>query len=390
MDSLSPELLDRVVAERLSGEALQAQINHFKEMKNALILLNSIPDSAIVLNSYRQVIFANKAFCDFVKLEDSEILGMRLGEIVKCEHSGLEPGGCGMSAYCSVCGALNSMMRTIVFDGKCMDECRLTTQDLDAFEFEVSTSPYETEIGSFVFTHLKDISEQKRKQILERTFLHDLLNSVGGMRGLVELLAAGDGQEEFSGMVLDLTDEIIDEIRTHQMLYSAEKGETELELRALQSTDILKKLEPFFKNREVALNKKLKIVNIGEPFEIQSDEILLNRVLINLIKNAFEASQQGMVVVATVRKEGDEALFTVHNNTFIERNVQLQVFKRSFSTKGTGRGIGTYSMRLITEKYLKGSISFESHPESGTTFTVRLPLNPQSNLKRGLTQAEQF
>ena len=374
MGSLSPELLNRVVAERLSGEPLQSQINHFREMNNVLMVLNTIPDSAIVLNSYRQVVFANKAFCEFVMLDESEFLGKRLGEIVKCEYSGLEPGGCGMSEFCSVCGALNSMMSTIVFDGKCNDECRMTTEDLNAFEFEISTTPYETELGTFVFTCLKDISEEKRKEMLERTFLHDLLNSVGGMRGIVELLAVGEGREEFSSMVLDLTDEIIDEIRSHQMLYSAEKGEIELELQSLRSIDILKNIEPFFKNREVAMKKALKIVNIGEPFEFRSDETLLNRVLINLIKNAFEASQQGMIVAATVRREGDDALFSVHNNTFIERDVQLQIFKRSFSTKGTGRGIGTYSMRLITEKYLKGSIGFESHPETGTTFTVRLPV----------------
>lgn len=34
--------------------------------------------------------------------------------------------------------------------------------------------------------------------------------------------------------------------------------------------------------------------------------------------------------------------------------VQLQIFNRSFSTKGKGRGTGTYSMKLLTKRYLKG------------------------------------
>ncbi len=55
------------------------------------------------------------------------------------------------------------------------------------------------------------------------------------------------------------------------------------------------------------------------------------------------------------------------------REVQLQIFQRSFSTKGLGRGLGTYSVRLLTERYLKGSVSFTSSAEFGTTFRVRCP-----------------
>jgi len=53
--------------------------------------------------------------------------------------------------------------------------------------------------------------------------------------------------------------------------------------------------------------------------------------------------------------------------------VQLQVFQRSFSTKGPGRGIGTYSIRLLVSRYLRGTVDFESSKEQGTTFRVHLP-----------------
>ena len=35
--------------------------------------------------------------------------------------------------------------------------------------------------------------------------------------------------------------------------------------------------------------------------------------------------------------------------------VKAQIFERSFSTKGRGRGIGTYSIKLLTERYLEGT-----------------------------------
>jgi signal transduction histidine kinase len=56
------------------------------------------------------------------------------------------------------------------------------------------------------------------------------------------------------------------------------------------------------------------------------------------------------------------------------KEVQMQIFQRSFSTKGKGRGIGTYSIKLLTETYLGGKVSFRSEERHGTTFRIDLPL----------------
>jgi signal transduction histidine kinase len=54
--------------------------------------------------------------------------------------------------------------------------------------------------------------------------------------------------------------------------------------------------------------------------------------------------------------------------------VRAHVFQRSFSTKGTGRGLGTYSIKLLTERYLGGRVWFESAEGQGTTFHVELDI----------------
>jgi sensor histidine kinase regulating citrate/malate metabolism len=64
----------------------------------------------------------------------------------------------------------------------------------------------------------------------------------------------------------------------------------------------------------------------------------------------------------------------VHNPGHIPEQVQLQIFQRSFSTKGPGRGLGTYCMRLIGERYLKGQITFISIEKDGITFKASIPL----------------
>ncbi len=91
-----------------------------------------------------------------------------------------------------------------------------------------------------------------------------------------------------------------------------------------------------------------------------------------MIKNALEASMPGSTVTLLCSKSGENTRFSVHNSTFISPDIQLQLFKRSFTTKGVGRGIGTYSMKLLGEKYLKGKVGFKSSQENGTTFYIDL------------------
>ncbi len=95
---------------------------------------------------------------------------------------------------------------------------------------------------------------------------------------------------------------------------------------------------------------------MGDPSQLQ-------QVILNLMVNARDAMPNG-----------GEVVFEVHNPGVMPETVQRQIFQRSFSTKDeVGRGIGTYSVRLLAEQYLGGRVSFVSEPEAGTIFTVRVP-----------------
>ncbi|NMC40146.1 MAG: ATP-binding protein, partial [Bacteroidales bacterium] len=83
----------------------------------------------------------------------------------------------------------------------------------------------------------------------------------------------------------------------------------------------------------------------------------------------------GETVTISFRTAEDTIIFMVHNPGYIPRDIQLQIFKRSFSTKDPSRGLGTYSVKLLTEHYLKGKVSFCSDPVNGTIFSITLPLN---------------
>ena len=54
-----------------------------------------------------------------------------------------------------------------------------------------------------------------------------------------------------------------------------------------------------------------------------------------------------------------------------------QIFQRFFTTKGPGRGLGTYSVKILVEEYLSGSVLFESTKDKGTIFKVVLNQSKQ-------------
>jgi sensor histidine kinase regulating citrate/malate metabolism len=68
-------------------------------------------------------------------------------------------------------------------------------------------------------------------------------------------------------------------------------------------------------------------------------------------------------------------VFSVWNAEVISPPIASRIFQRNFSTKEEpGRGLGTFSMKLIGEQLLGGRVYFESTSTSGTTFFLRLPI----------------
>jgi signal transduction histidine kinase len=114
----------------------------------------------------------------------------------------------------------------------------------------------------------------------------------------------------------------------------------------------------------------------SEVITLITDDSLTRRILSNMLKNALEGSPEGATVTLGVRADGEHVEFRVHNPGAMPENVQRRIFQRSFSTKGEGRGLGTWSMKLLAEDYLGGAVWFSSTPADGTTFFLELPFRP--------------
>lgn len=100
----------------------------------------------------------------------------------------------------------------------------------------------------------------------------------------------------------------------------------------------------------------------------------LRRVLINLVKNSIEALQNGgLILIRTYAYKENAYLEITDNGQGIPIEKQSQIFQPNFSTKTTGTGLGLAICKKIIESH-NGTISFASVPNSGTTFTISIPL----------------
>jgi signal transduction histidine kinase len=81
---------------------------------------------------------------------------------------------------------------------------------------------------------------------------------------------------------------------------------------------------------------------------LTNDRAQLGRVVGNMI-NALQAAAPAETVTVKCRCTEGWIEFAVHNPSVMPREAQLQVFQRSFSSKRRGRGLGIYSMRLLSE-----------------------------------------
>lgn len=338
--------------------------------------LEQAPLPSIVLNRYRQIVYANAAFLLLLHASaQAQVLGTRIGEALGCRHSDETPLGCGTTPFCAQCGAAKAQVAVAHSPGA-REEYRVARHRAgDDLDLRVWARSAAIDGERFTVLTLLDVSDEKRREALERIFFHDILNTAGGLRGASSLFAvsAGAEREEMAGVVEHLSDLLIGEIEGQRELMAMERGTLELELKDVSVRELIAEVAETLRHHDVAADRDVRLASCPDGLRLRTDPRLLRRVLGNMTKNALEACPAGGAVTMTCAEDGDRVVFSVHNPTEMPEAVKLQVFQRSFSTKGAGRGLGTYSMKLITERYLHGRVRFESAAGAGTTFVAEYP-----------------
>jgi signal transduction histidine kinase len=130
--------------------------------------------------------------------------------------------------------------------------------------------------------------------------------------------------------------------------------------------------QAFFHNIEVIQNLEPLLPQIvGDPGQLQ-------QVFTNLLLNAADAMNgQGQITIASRSFPARDGIVLTFTDTGggIPLEIQDKIFEPFFTTKppGKGTGLGLSIVYGVIQRH-GGTISADSPPHGGTTFTIRLPL----------------
>lgn len=362
-------------------------LNEYKELKTlgyVSRLIAALPYVATILNKNRQIVFSNDVLLENMNLRIEDIIGKRPGEALSCMHASTMEAGCGTSEHCQVCGSVNTILKCQESGKTATDECRIRTRNEkgqeDWLDLEVTATPFAWGNEKFVIFAARDISAEKRKEALERIFFHDVINTAGALQGVVDLLKQIEDPKKiktFIDLLSAVSHDLTEEILNQKSLLAAENGDLAVQQLEFYLKETLEHIIKEYKRHKIALGKEILFEKEGCEITIQTDPVLLKRVIGNMIKNALEAIADDETVRINCTLSRENVTIRVQNPGCMPDPVRKQIFQRSFSTKGKGRGLGTYSMKLLGEKYLHGKVSFSTSEQDGTTFSLELPLRSQ-------------
>ncbi len=352
-------------------------VDMFLKMANGLVA---------VLNVQRQILAVNLALLEALGVSDgAQVLGLRPGEALDCIHAHDCPGGCGTSQVCATCGAVIAMVTCLAHDLPEQRDCLMTVekgglrQDL---YFQVRCNPLSLGGQRFLLLFLRDIPVDQQRATLERVFFHDLNNLINVLLANSEMLTWQEDtawQREVASRIMTASTILAQEVAIQRALSCTEPQAYTLALKDFPVADIMDGLRTLLANHPAAAGKTLDLPAPVANLRLKTDPALLQRILINMLVNAFEATEAGGRVRLWLEAVDGAVTFGVWNRRPIPEGVTPRIFQRNFSTKpGSGRGLGTYSMKLFGETYLHGQVNFTTSATEGTTFRLRLPADGQA------------
>ena len=160
------------------------------------------------------------------------------------------------------------------------------------------------------------------------------------------------------------------------MLARADKGRQPLQREPVDLSELAEMVAET--EAEQAAARQITVETDLEPgITVQGDETLLMRLLINLTENAIRYGRSGGWVRLTLHRQGGDAVGTVADNGIgiapenLEK-IWLRFWQADPARSGGGAGLGLAMVRWIAEAH-GGSVTVESTPGAGSTFTFTIP-----------------
>ena len=231
-----------------------------------------------------------------------------------------------------------------------------------------------------------DLTEVRQLDSVRRDFIsnvsHELRTPLAGIRAAAETLQEGalddrSAAVEFLGHIQRETDRMTQLVEELLELSRIESGAAPLNFHQLDAVGLARDSVRRFARQAERAGLSLVSECQDTPLTIIGDGERLERALGNFIANAIKFTPSGGTIAVTVAAEdGTVAIGVRDTGVGIEPDQHARVFER-FYKADRGRGSGGTGLGLAIVKHIvqahEGSVSVESRPGRGSTFTMRLP-----------------
>ncbi len=370
-------------APRAPYELIKVQVERVQRDPVVSAVIAGSSGLLAVLNEQRQVLMVNDALLSALGMADKgAVLGLRPGEALRCTHAGERQAGCGTGPHCNSCGAVLAILAAQATERPAQERC-VVTSEFDGREetrcFTARAVPLAVQGLKLTLLWLEDISRAEQRAALESVFFHDLRNIASALLSTAEVLKSANLDErerrEFADSVYRLTERLCREIDLQRVLGRGQDAQMILTRRRVRVRNILRELYESVGTHSQAHHVELRVEPPPAELTLTTDPTVLQRVLTNMVLNACEASGTRGTVSTWVERTTDGVVFCVWNRQTIPPEIADRIFQCYFTTKnGPGRGLGTYSMKVLGESLLRGRVSFTTSVEEGTTFRLWHPL----------------
>jgi two-component system sensor histidine kinase PilS (NtrC family) len=201
---------------------------------------------------------------------------------------------------------------------------------------------------------------------------HEIRNPLAAMRGSAQLLVQEPGGDPSSAKLVEILlresdrlSKLVEDFLRFARPPPPVKQALELEVLVAETVDML---------RADPLAWQVGVEMALAPLSVPVDADQLRQVLINILRNAFQAAGPGGQVRVTLEAADELALLRIWDSGGSIPAADLsRIFEPFFSTREGGTGLGLSTAYSIVRAH-GGNIRVSSSPQEGTEFLIRLPL----------------
>ena len=202
---------------------------------------------------------------------------------------------------------------------------------------------------------------------------HEIRNPLTGVKGLIQLLSEKYTAPE-DHYYFDVIHKELDRINAIVSEFLILGKPTMQKLEVVNLTETIDELRPIIVSDGHLHHVDCVWCLPTEPVNVECVKDQMKQVVLNITKNAFESIDGKGTLEITLKKQDQACKIKITDNgKGIPQEELKKIFQPFYTSKETGTGLGLVVCKRIIHSF-GGTIQVESQINTGTTFTIHLPL----------------